>query len=258
MNYQSPGFNLLTSRRPFYLLSLTKMYDNIIYSDIDALWLKDPRPHFKGTDIDFWAQIDGVIEGRPYFEGFIPHICTGFLALKSTPKTMKMLEQWHTITSIDKSQFQEQNMLQKVAFELSLNFAVLPVRYFPFGIAYFGPMSEHEHCEVVIVHNNFIIGKKKKIQRFKDFQLWALDYQKKHGSKCKKENSKFVLQTRTFQCSLVDVLPTQRVMPVTPGNILLTEITLLKAFQQDYNNFKTNIGEYFYDASLHWKTVFDF
>ena len=89
MNYRSLGFNLLTSRRPFYLLSLIKAYQKIIYSDIDTVWMKDPRPYFKGN-LDFWAQIDGVIEGSPYFDGYIPYICTGFIAIRSTKKSMKM------------------------------------------------------------------------------------------------------------------------------------------------------------------------
>ena len=76
MNYNSPGFNTLTSRRSSYLLKLMKKYPKIIYSDVDTVWKQDPRPFLKG-DFDFWAQIDGVLEGQPYFDGYIPYICTG-------------------------------------------------------------------------------------------------------------------------------------------------------------------------------------
>ena len=114
MNYQHVGFNLLTNRRPFYLQTLIKIHKQIIYTDIDAIWMKDPRPYIKGNDFDFWAQIDGVIDGSPYFDGYIPFICTGFLALKSTFKTLQMLEQWQNVTSINRLHNQEQNLLQKV------------------------------------------------------------------------------------------------------------------------------------------------
>ena len=76
MEYNNPGFNLLTSRRSTYLLKLLKKYPKVIYTDIDTIWKQDPRPYFKG-DYDFWAQIDGVIEGQPYFIGVIPFLCTG-------------------------------------------------------------------------------------------------------------------------------------------------------------------------------------
>ena len=252
MDYQSPGFNLLTSRRPFYLLTLIRAHKNIIYTDIDAIWMKDPRPYFKGNDIDFWTQIDGVIEGSPYFEGFIPHICTGFLALKSTPKTLEMLLKWHEITSFDRLVYQEQNMLQKVAFELSVNFGVLPVRFFPYGRAYFEAMPEKERSEVVVIHNNFMIGKSKKIQRFRDFRLWAIEFQQ--NTKCKKEKSRNILKTHIYQCLPDDVISKERIVQVSPGYILLSEKTLFKASQENYANFRLDISKYFYDAILHWKT----
>ena len=76
MEYNNPGFNLLTSRRSTYLLKLLKKYPKIIYTDIDTIWKQDPRPYFKG-DYDFQAQIDGLIEAQPYFVGVIPLVCTG-------------------------------------------------------------------------------------------------------------------------------------------------------------------------------------
>ena len=175
MNFKQPGFNSLTSRRPYYLLKLLKNHTNIIYSDIDTVWMKDPRPYFKGH-LDFWAQIDGVIDGIPYFEGYIPFICTGFLALRSTKKSVKMLRQWLRVIKTDPLKHQDQEVIQKIAFELSVDFGVLPMKYFPNGNIYFKSMSRQERNEVALVHNNYIVGKERKIKRFKDFHLWAEEY----------------------------------------------------------------------------------
>ena len=251
MNYRSLGFNILTSRRPFYLSTLIKMYNNIIYSDIDTIWIGDPRPYFKGHAIDFWAQIDGVIEGSPYFQGYVPFICTGFLALKSTRKTLKMLKKWQQAVSNDRHD-QEQNLLQKIAFELSMNFGVLPVRNFPYGLMYFNAMGNKQRSDVVILHNNYVFGKEKKIQRFRDFQLWAPEFEK--DSMCYKHSSKDILQKIVFQCLLDDAILVGTVMAVHPGRILLTEKSLMKASKQKYNHFKKDIATYFYHANIHWKT----
>lgn len=43
LDYDTLEFNLLTSRRPKYLIQLLQEYENIIYTDIDTIWLKDPR-----------------------------------------------------------------------------------------------------------------------------------------------------------------------------------------------------------------------
>ena len=253
MNYRSNGFNLLTSRRPFYLLTLIKLYDQIIYSDIDTIWVRDPRPYFKGNEYDFWAQIDGLIEGSPYFYGYVPFICTGFLALRSTTKTLQMLQQWQNVTSTNRLLEQEQNTLQKVAFELSVNFGVLPIRHFPYGLAYFSTMRKEERKDAVVIHNNYIFGKAKKIQRFKDYHLWAPD--SLHNSMCLNDSPKQAIQRNTFQCFPDDAILNRNAIAIHPGTVLLTEQSLSKAFRKEYNNFKMDIGKYFYDAVLHWKTV---
>ena len=37
-------------------------------------------------------------------------------------------------------------------------------------------MSELLRKDVVFIHNNYIIGKAKKIQRFQQFDIWAQDF----------------------------------------------------------------------------------
>lgn len=150
-----------------------KQFSKIIYTDIDTIWMKDPRPFFVGENIDFWAQIDGVIEGSPYFKGYIPFICTGFLAFQSTKTTLALLKKWQLATT--DSFNQDQDVIQKIAFDLSANFGVLPMHHFPCGDTYFGVMSAKAREDSVVIHNNFIVGLQRKIQRFKNFQLWAPD-----------------------------------------------------------------------------------
>lgn len=65
MNFNKPGFKLIDKKRPAYILELLQEYPKLIYTDIDTVWLKDPRPYFVG-DYDFWGQIDGVLDGKPY------------------------------------------------------------------------------------------------------------------------------------------------------------------------------------------------
>ena len=171
MDYQNPGFNLLTNRRSWYLLKLLDLYENIIYTDIDTIWLGDPRKYLKGN-LDIWVQIAGVIDGAPYLDGFIPFICTGFIVLHSSEKTKKLMLEWNHETRKNQAVMQDQNVFQKVVFDRSIDFGVLPMKYFPCGRDYFELMSEESRKEVVLIHNNFIVGRDKKIQRFKEFSLW--------------------------------------------------------------------------------------
>ena len=60
MNFNQEGFKSIVKKRPHYLRELLQKYKNVIYTDVDTVWLQDPRPFFIG-DYDFWAQIDGLL-----------------------------------------------------------------------------------------------------------------------------------------------------------------------------------------------------
>ena len=201
MNHNGEGFKKLVSRRPDYLLRILKKYPKVIFTDIDTIWFKDPRPYLTG-DYDFWAQIDGIIDGKPYFSGFIPYFCTGFLALQATGTSMNLLKKWsqvlgesvstyfvnrHQISMciiffsfIESKPHLNQISFQKVVFELSGNGKVLPMDKFSPGNIYFETLSNEDRNSVIMVHNNHIKGKAKKIQRFEHFQLWTLSEGKFH------------------------------------------------------------------------------
>ena len=166
---------------------------------------------------------------------------------------MKMLNQWHIVTSRNDTIHQGQNVLQNIAFELSVNFGVLPVRNFPFGKVYFEAMTEKERSEVVIVHNNFITGRNRKINRFKNHLIWALDFSK--DKICMQETSRNVLQRGVFQCYPIDATSAEKSFFVYPGTILLSEESLQKAYLNGRNDFKIDLNEYFYEARLHWKSI---
>ena len=55
--YESPAYKNLVSNRPAYLLEIFQSYSKIIYTDIDTVWLEDPRPFFTGN-YDMWISLD--------------------------------------------------------------------------------------------------------------------------------------------------------------------------------------------------------
>ena len=63
MNFNQPGFLEVEKKRPAYLLHMLRQNSKIIYTDIDTIWLRDPRPSLTGN-FDFWGQIDGLLEGQ--------------------------------------------------------------------------------------------------------------------------------------------------------------------------------------------------
>ena len=68
-----------------------------------------------------------------------------------------------------------QPLFQKAVYEISANGRILPMKYFPSGRRYFEIMKEKDRKNVFVIHNNFIVGKNNKINRFKEFDLWIPD-----------------------------------------------------------------------------------
>ena len=102
--------------------------------------------------------------------GYIPYFCTGFLAFKNTTKTNELLGHWNASTY--NNNVCNQVTFQKAVYETNANGKILPLKVFPNGKMFFEQMQKSLRNKVYVVHNNFIVGKEKKIQRFKQYQLW--------------------------------------------------------------------------------------
>ena len=41
-----------------------------------------------------WVQLDGVMTARPIASGYLPYFCTGFMAIRNTTSSVKLLQEW--------------------------------------------------------------------------------------------------------------------------------------------------------------------
>ena len=155
LTYDTNQYKQLVSRRASHILRILDSNLKIIYTDIDTVWLKDPRPFLIGN-FDIWAQLDDV-----------NYYCTGFMAIKKSNAVVDLLRKWNKKLS-EKTQL-NQPIFNKIIHKSNVKHKALPLIEFPSGKLYFQEKKRHD---VAIVHNNFIIGKDKKIQRFKDVGLW--------------------------------------------------------------------------------------
>lgn len=66
----------------------------------------------------------------------------------------------------------DQWVLNRLIFENSVNIRILPLVKFPYGELYFDKMPPNAKKNVIIIHNNWIIGRTNKIERFEKHNLW--------------------------------------------------------------------------------------
>ncbi|GAA0157022.1 transferase [Lithospermum erythrorhizon] len=188
--FGSMGFFNFTSRRPRHLLQILELGYNVMYNDVDMVWLADPFPYLEGNhDIYFTDDMTAVKplnhshdlpppgkKGRPY-------ICSCMIFLRPTNGAKLVMKKW-----IEELQDQPWSRAKKANDQPAFNFALmrteqqvdmylLPQAAFPTGGLYFKNKTWVKETKGmhVIIHNNYIIGFEKKIKRFHDYKLWLVD-----------------------------------------------------------------------------------
>ena len=162
-NFDSAHFNKLVGERPTHILKYLQLGKNVLYSDTDSVWLRNPFPHFVG-EFDIWAQLDNVYH------------CTGFLAIKTNQRTLQFIREWKTYILEKRNSINDQiGFLEMDKSRVCIQ--GLNTNFFPAGYQYFDETNytgypNAKYANAVVVHNNYIVGHDKKIERFQKFNLW--------------------------------------------------------------------------------------
>ncbi|KAJ8427374.1 hypothetical protein Cgig2_000503 [Carnegiea gigantea] len=184
------GFFNFTARRPRHLLNILDLGYNVMYNDVDMVWLKDPFPYLEGNhDVYF---MDDMATVKPWNHSHDlpppgkkgrPYICSCMIFLRPTSGAKLVLQKW-----IDELQEQPWTTTKKSNDQPAFNWALmktekqvdmylLPQSAFPTGGLYFKNKTwvRETNGSQVIIHNNYILGFEKKIKRFRDYGLWLVD-----------------------------------------------------------------------------------
>jgi hypothetical protein len=159
--YNTPGYKKMISARPAYIIKYLKQSINVLYVDIDTVFLKNPFQYFKG-DFDMWTQSEN--------KGTV--ICGGFMAIRSKEKTVNVMNEWYSKL---KERLQvNQPVLNRVLRKSHTTINRLSELLFVGGPQFSG-MQQKARSKVVVLHATFCLGHEQKYKCFKKWRLWALD-----------------------------------------------------------------------------------
>ncbi|XP_010415001.1 PREDICTED: UDP-D-xylose:L-fucose alpha-1,3-D-xylosyltransferase 3 [Camelina sativa] len=190
--FGSQGFYNLTSRRPQHLLNILELGYNVMYNDVDMVWLQDPFDYLQGShDVYFMDDMIAVKplnhshDLPPLSRGGVTYVCSCMIFLRSTDGAKLLMKKWvEEIQAQRWSNTEAKKPHDQPAFNRALHKTahqvdayLLPQSAFPSGGLYFRNETwvNETKGKHVIVHNNYIIGYDKKMKRFQDFNLWLLD-----------------------------------------------------------------------------------
>ncbi|XP_022084582.1 UDP-D-xylose:L-fucose alpha-1,3-D-xylosyltransferase 3-like, partial [Acanthaster planci] len=172
--WDSPIYNAMVNKRPAYIYQLLQRGHDVLFSDVDTVWLNDPFPYFQG---DFHVAVEED-QHKPYVA-----YCAGFVFFRAAEKTREFVREWLRRLHRSKTKISDQVLMNEMLTKNQipgLRTMVLPSEIFPNGKLFFmtpGWRQLHRQSAAV-VHNNWIQSKEKKLQRFKDHGLWFIDAEK--------------------------------------------------------------------------------
>ncbi|CAG7881802.1 unnamed protein product, partial [Brassica rapa] len=186
--FGSPGFFNFTSRRPQHLLQLLELGYNVMYNDVDMVWLQDPFQYLEGSHDAYFTDDRTTIKPLNHSHALptpdrngVTYICSCMIFLRPTNGAKLLMKQWIKELQSGSKAYEGNDQpafnwaLNKTAHQVDLY--LLSQAAFPTGGLYFKNETwvEETKGKHVIVHNNYIIGYDNKMKRFQDFGLWLVD-----------------------------------------------------------------------------------
>ena len=181
-NFRTAGFSAIVNRRPTYLQIILQLGYDVLYTDVDTIWLQDPLPFLSNATIQLYTQADPSNEHEAQ-EGMA---CSGFVLMRCTRFVIDFVTQWRLaledsgdFARVVTNQQTFDSLIQDILLGTNIlveNLRFLEFDLFPNGALFFDKeWREKQARRPVIIHNNWIIGHDEKVVRFRELGLWHAD-----------------------------------------------------------------------------------
>jgi Nucleotide-diphospho-sugar transferase len=177
-NFGSAAFKTLTSSRPVFLQSFLRHGYAVFYNDIDTVWQHNAWDFIDEQNIE--NQFDKILWQDTDYQ-----ICTCMLYLEPTADSILLMEEWedemnneshqNNVYAFDQDAFAnvvEKRKYSKLGGVFDRTKVIVNDAQFPAGKQYSWTEKIPENKKAVIVHNNWIVGKRPKLNRFRAAGLW--------------------------------------------------------------------------------------
>ncbi|XP_038044383.1 UDP-D-xylose:L-fucose alpha-1,3-D-xylosyltransferase MGP4-like [Patiria miniata] len=164
-------FDLLKKRQG-YFLSLLEVGIEVLFTDSDTFWFRDPFPYFQG-DFDM-----SMMDPRsPYpTRTSRAHYCAGFIYMKPTNVTLLFVKEW--IRSLKGKNIMDQiemNRLLQADKPVHVNIQPLDIKLFPPGPPFYEFLAKNASYSAVVMHAASIHGHDEKVRKFKSSNMWLVN-----------------------------------------------------------------------------------
>ncbi|XP_022092968.1 UDP-galactose:fucoside alpha-3-galactosyltransferase-like isoform X2 [Acanthaster planci] len=172
--HRSQYYGIMNKRQAYILSFLEKGFE-VLFTDSDTFWFRDPFPHFQG---DFDMCLRGFTPTRIVKK---TNFCAGFIYLKPTKATIQFVKAWVEILDSNKKKGSYpadqsvMNGLLKGDKPVHVNIKMLDADLFPWGPTFFNPKWQKQNHSTVVMHAASIRGHPAKLKKFREFGMWLVN-----------------------------------------------------------------------------------
>ncbi|XP_022103162.1 UDP-D-xylose:L-fucose alpha-1,3-D-xylosyltransferase 1-like [Acanthaster planci] len=168
----------IMNKRQAYILALLEQGLEILFTNSDTFWFRNPFPYFEGN---FDMFMRGTRSHYPTRRVKETRFCSGFIYLKPTNATVKFMREWVKIMDSNKK-WGNYKPDQSVMIRLlqadkpkHVNVKMLDPNLFPWGPEFFNPSWPRKNHSTVVMHAASIHGHANKLTKFQEYGIWLVD-----------------------------------------------------------------------------------
>ena len=176
--FDTNEYKNFVNKRPKYILDILDSGHDVLFCDVDIVWFHRPYRYLIDSDVDIYFLQD---QGPP--DETV--LCAGFALYRATNATKQFMKRWIDEINSFKEPRPDQIVLNRLLIKNKLliekpvpkvKFEVLDPDHFVSGRFYFNESwrKANPHVKPVVLHNNWIIGRDVKVERFKQIGKWFL------------------------------------------------------------------------------------
>ncbi|XP_038045140.1 UDP-D-xylose:L-fucose alpha-1,3-D-xylosyltransferase MGP4-like [Patiria miniata] len=165
------------NKRQSYILALLEKGLEVLFTDSDTFWFRDPFPYFQG-DFD----VSMMDSKSPYpTRTEKANFCAGFAYYKPTPVTIRFVKAWiRTIENNEKTGKIRQdqgvmNTLLRTDDPVHVRVQPLDIKVFPDGPKFYSLLAKMANYSPVVMHAATIRGHEAKIEKLKSSNMWLVN-----------------------------------------------------------------------------------
>ncbi|XP_038077306.1 UDP-D-xylose:L-fucose alpha-1,3-D-xylosyltransferase MGP4-like [Patiria miniata] len=171
-----PYYALFNKRQEYILAFLERGYE-VLFTDVDTFWFRDPFPYFEGN-FDM-----SMIDPRSPYPNRTEksHYCTGFAYFKPTDVSIKFVKAWIKSMKDDLKRgrlLADQDVMNHLLRQdkpVHVNVQPLDTNIFPWGPKFYDLLEKKANYSTVMMHAASIRGHAAKVAKFKSSNMWLVN-----------------------------------------------------------------------------------